>query len=76
MPAVPWPGTNFALPLFQDILLRPWLEEEIETLERVREREKCPVLSQKELAKAGFKRSLRAISSKRRDLWIYYGWRA
>ena len=68
MLAVPWPGMNFAFPLFQDILLRPWLEEEIEILERPRERDNCSVRSQEELAKAGFKRSLMAISSKPKSL--------
>lgn len=71
MPAVPWPGMNFAFPLFQDILLRPWLEEEVEILERLREREKCPVLSQETLAKAGFKRSFLAIYSKRKSLGLH-----
>ena len=69
MPAVPWVGLNFAFPLFLDILLRPWLEEEVEILERVTERrESEPVLSQETLAKAGFHRSLLAIASKRRSL--------
>lgn len=71
MPAVPWLGMNFAFPLFQDILLRPWLEEEVEILEQLREREKYPVLSQETLAKAGFKRSLLPISSKRSSLGLY-----
>ena len=60
MPAVPWPGLNFVFPLFQDILLRPWLEEEVEILQQLRGREQDPVLSQETLAKSGFKRSLMA----------------
>ena len=68
MPAVPWPGLNFAFPLFQDILLRPWLEEEVEILD-VPEREWDPELAQKTLAEAGFQRSLSAILSKRRSLY-------
>lgn len=76
MPAVPWLGMNFAFPLFQDILLRPWLEEEVEILEGLRERERYPVLSQEALAKAGFRRTLSAISSKRRFLGLRDRWPA
>lgn len=68
MPAVPWLGMNFAFPLSQDFLLRPWLREEVDILKRLQEREKNPVLAQGALAKAGFKRSLLAISAKRRTL--------
>lgn len=74
MPAVPWLGLNFAFPLFQEILLRPWLEEEVEILQRIWEQGKCPVLSQETLAKAGFKRSFLAISDKRRSLGLYNRW--
>ncbi len=74
MPAVPWLGLNFAFPLFQDILLRPWFEEEVEILMQLREREKYPLLSQNTLAEAGFKRSLMAIFSKRRSLGLRDRW--
>lgn len=74
MPAVPWPDLNFAFPLFQDILVRPWLEDEVEILERITEREREPVLSQETLAKAGFQRSLLAIFSKRRPLRLSDRW--
>ena len=81
MPAVPWSGMNSAFPLFQAILRRPWLEEEKDILSRLHERHRYPALSQKEeamrlrlaqeeLARAGFKRSLMAISSKRRSLGL------
>ena len=69
MPAVPWRGLNFAFPLFQDILLRPGLEVEVEILD-VPRREWEPVLAQETLAKAGFQRSLSAILSKRRSLYL------
>ena len=72
MPAVPWQGLNYAFPLSQDILLRPWLKEEVEILERIREPEKDPVLSQEILANLGFKRSFLDISSKRRSLGLYH----
>lgn len=64
MPAVPWLGLNFAFPLFQGILLSPWLKEEVEILQRLRKRTRDLVLLQETLANAGFKRSLMAISSK------------
>ena len=73
MPVVPWPGLSFAFPLFQDILLPPWLKEEVEILERVWEREEREgdsVLSQRTLAGTGFHRSLLAISSKRKALYL------
>ena len=70
MPAVPLQGLNSAFPLFQDILLRPWLEEEVEILDRVPKMKWEPVLAQETLAKAGFQRSLSAIISKRRSLHI------
>ena len=71
MPPVPWLGMNFAFPLFQDILLRPWSEEENEILERIgRYGEDCTELSQKELGKVGFNRSLMAIFSQRRSLGL------
>ena len=74
MPAVPWSGMNSLFPLFQGILRRPWLEQEVDILLRLQEREKWPVLSQEELAKAGFKRSLQAISFKRRSLGLKDRW--
>ena len=70
MPAVPWLGLNYAFPLRQDILLRPWLKEEVEILEEIREPDEQPVVSQETLAKAGFERSFLDISSKRRDLGL------
>ena len=72
MPAVPWLGLNYAFPLSQDILLRPWLKEEVEILEQIQEPEKQPVISHETLAKAGFKRSFLDISSKRRSLGLYH----
>ena len=70
MPAVPWSGMNSVFPLFQGVLRRRWLQEEMDILLRLREPERYPLLSQEELAKAGFKRSLQAISFKRRSLGV------
>ena len=61
---------------FEYINYRPWREEEIEILARVQEREKYLKLSQEKLANAGFRRSLMAIASKRRDLGLYRRWPA
>jgi hypothetical protein len=72
IPVVPWTGLNFAFPLFQSITLRPWLDEEIDILERTQERDGVHELSQEILAKAGYKRSLLAISSMRKSLRLRY----
>ena len=72
MPAVPWLGLNYAFPLSQNVLLRPWLKEEVEILERIREPGQQPVLSQETLAKAGFERSFLDIYSKRTSLGLYH----
>ena len=66
---------NSVFPLFQGVLRRPWLQEEIDILLRLQERKRWPVLSQEELAKAGFRRSLIAIEWKRRSLGLMYPWR-
>lgn len=69
MPSVPWLGMNFAFPLFQEMLLRAWSEEEVAILEQFSHTERDLVLAQQTLADAGFKRSLRAIFSKRKRKW-------
>ena len=74
MPAVPWLGMNFAFPLYQDILLRPWLDEEVAVLERTRYWKEAPGLAGHLLAKMGFRRSLQAVSEQRKALRMFYAW--